>query len=97
MVHYRYRTICRSLILPTLLHPRKSVRGAREGCLMKTSRWLERKYGYRSKLRGFQIPITATKTFDGKGDIEFGFHQGLEEAHGIEEAWSGRDGMSEAC
>jgi hypothetical protein len=28
---------------------------------------------------------------------KFGFHQGLEEAHGIEEAWYGRDGMSEAC
>jgi hypothetical protein len=43
-----------------------------------------------------------TNTFDGKGGIEFGFyrygfHQGLEEAHGIEEAWYGRDGMSEAC
>jgi hypothetical protein len=39
----------------------------------------------------------ATKTFDGKGGIEFGFYQGLEEAHGIEEAWYGRDGMNEAC
>jgi hypothetical protein len=39
----------------------------------------------------------ATKTFDGKGGIKFGFHQGLEEAHGIEEAWYGSDGMSEAC
>jgi hypothetical protein len=38
-----------------------------------------------------------TKTFDGKEGIEFGFYQGLEEAHGIEEAWYGRDGMSEAC
>jgi hypothetical protein len=64
---------------------------------MKTSRWLERKYGYRSKLRCFRIGVTATKTFDGKGGIKFGFHQGLEEAHGIEEAWYGRDGMSEAC
>lgn len=64
---------------------------------MKTSRWLEREYGYRSKLRGFRIRVTATKTFDGKGGTKFGFHQGLEEAHGIEEAWYGRDGMSEAC
>jgi hypothetical protein len=84
------------------LHPRKSALGAREGCLMKTSRWLERKYGYRSKLRGFRIRVTATKTFDGKGGIEFGFYrfgfyQGLEEAHGIEEACYGRDGMGEAC
>jgi hypothetical protein len=36
----------------------------------------------------FYMPLTGTK---------FGFHQGLEEAHGIEEAWYGRDGMSEAC
>jgi hypothetical protein len=33
----------------------------------------------------------ATKTFDGKGGIEFGFHQGLEEAHSIEEAWYGSE------
>lgn len=37
------------------------------------------------------------KTFDGKGGIEFGFYQDLEEAHGIEEAWYGSDCMSEAC
>ena len=61
-------------ILPTLLYPRKSALGVREGCLMKTSRWLERKYGYRSKLRCFRIGVTATKTFDGKGGIKFGFH-----------------------